>query len=120
MNHASDFSFLSLYTPHPPSTAFKMRPVDMSSHVIIKTGLDWPFSTEAPNSKNMLHLLERNESLVTWLQPCKGDIKDQFPVIKMGSRFYTLSLRQMKASVAFLSKVSKTLTIHSPSPCGGT
>jgi hypothetical protein len=79
-----------------------MRPVDMSSHVIIKTGLDWPFSTEAPNSKNMLHLLERNESLVTWLQPSKGGIKDQFPVIKMGSRFYTLSLRQMKVSAPVL------------------
>jgi hypothetical protein len=64
--------------------------------MVIKPGLDWPFDTQVPNSKNMIPLLERNESLVTWLQPCKGEIKDQFPVIKMGSRFYTLSLRQMK------------------------
>jgi hypothetical protein len=88
-----------LYSPYSHAPAYTMRPVDMSSHVIIKPGLDWPFNTEVPNSKNMIPLLERNESLVTWLQPCKGEIKDQFPVIKMGSRYYTLSLRQMKVTL---------------------
>lgn len=90
-----------------------MRPVDMSSHMVIKPGLDWPFDTQVPNSKNMIPLLERNESLVTWLQPCKGEIKDQFPVIKMGSRFYTLSLRQMKVRQPPLYRM---LRIHSPHP----
>jgi hypothetical protein len=104
-------NFFSPYPIQNNTLALKMRPVDMSSHMVIKPGLDWPFDTQVPNSKNMIPLLERNESLVTWLQPCKGEIKDQFPVIKMGSRFYTLSLRQMKVrQPPSLSDASHSLT----------
>jgi len=45
----------------------------------------------------MLPLLERNEALVSWMEPNDGSIKDQFPAIRIRDSFYTLSLRQMKA-----------------------
>ena len=74
-----------------------MRIVDMSRNKIIKAGIQWPFPTATPNSKQMIPLLERNEALVTWLQPHDGKVTDQFPVICIRDQYYTLSLRQMKA-----------------------
>ena len=74
-----------------------MRAVDMSCNTIIKAGIQWPFPTVTPNSKQMIPMLERNEALVTWLQPHGGKVTDQFPVICISDQYYTLSLRQMKA-----------------------
>jgi hypothetical protein len=74
-----------------------MRAVDMSRNRIIKAGIQWPFPDATPNSKHMIPLLERNEALVTWLQPHDGKVTDQFPVIRISDQYYTLSLRQMKA-----------------------
>ena len=42
-------------------------------------------------------LLERNERLVSWLQPKSGSIHDQIPAIRVKTDFYTISLRMMKA-----------------------
>ena len=44
-----------------------MRLVDLSRNNIIKAGMPWAFSG-SPNSKNMIEHLERNESVVTWLE----------------------------------------------------
>lgn len=74
-----------------------MKIVDLQRHRIVKAGLQWPFSETAPNSKNMIPLLERNESLITWMQPMDGKLTDQFPSIRVNETYYTLSLRQMKA-----------------------
>ena len=41
--------------------------------------------------------LERNERLVSWLQPLQGSVQDQIPAIRVRSGFYTISLRMMKA-----------------------
>ena len=41
--------------------------VDLSRNNIIKAGIPWAFSG-SPNSKNMIEHLERNESVVTWLE----------------------------------------------------
>jgi hypothetical protein len=45
----------------------------------------------------MMSFLERNEKLVSWLQPLKGTVYDQLPAIKVNNEFYTISLRMMKA-----------------------
>ena len=42
-------------------------------------------------------LVERNERLVSWLQPLKGTVYDQVPAIRVNDEFYTISLRMMKA-----------------------
>jgi hypothetical protein len=76
----------------------KMRAVDMSLHRVVKCGVSWPFSFQ-PNSKNMILQLERNEALVTWLEPLESDdISKQFPAIRVRDQYYTMSLRMMKVS----------------------
>lgn len=81
---------------HAPRGVNTMRVVDMSRHTIIKCGVDWPFDA-TPNCKRMISQLERNEALVTWLQPSDGAVKDQFPAIRIRDSYYTMSLRMMKA-----------------------
>jgi hypothetical protein len=44
---------------------------------------------KTPNCKQMIMQLERNEALVTWLQPNSGGISDQFPVIRIRDHYYT-------------------------------
>jgi transglutaminase/protease-like cytokinesis protein 3 len=73
-----------------------MRVVDMENHHVVKCGVPWPYSS-TPNSKNMITQLERNEALVTWIQPNTGEITDQFPAIRIRDHYYTMSLRMMKA-----------------------
>jgi hypothetical protein len=74
-----------------------MKIVDMKRHKIIKMGLQWPYQNSTPNSAKILPLLERNEALVSWMEPNDGTINDQFPAIKFSDDcFYMLSLRQMK------------------------
>ena len=76
----------------------EMRAVDMSLHRVVKCGVSWPFSFQ-PNSKNMILQLERNEALVTWLEPLESDdISKQFPAIRVRDQYYTMSLRMMKVS----------------------
>jgi hypothetical protein len=45
----------------------------------------------------MISQLERNEALVTWLEPNSGNVSDQFPAIRVKDQYYTMSLRMMKA-----------------------
>ena len=72
-----------------------MRAVDMSLHRVVKCGVDWPYE-KTPNCKQMILQLERNEALVTWIEPKNGGISDQFPVIRVKDNYYTMSLRMMK------------------------
>lgn len=74
-----------------------MKAIDMDAHEIIDSGQTWPYSKK-PCSKEMLPLLEQNESVVTWVAP-KGctSTQDQFPVIRMNRKYYSISLRMMKA-----------------------
>jgi hypothetical protein len=44
----------------------------------------------------MCHL-EKNERIVSWLQPVAGSVHDQIPAIRVKDQFYTISLRMMKA-----------------------
>lgn len=83
----------SVNHPTPPSA---MKIVDMETHHVVKSGVAWPFDRN-PNCKSMIVQLERNEALITWLCPNNGDIKDQFPAIRVKDNFYTMSLRMMKA-----------------------
>jgi len=45
----------------------------------------------------MIRHLERNEKVVSWLQPRDGCVEDQQPAVRFKSHFYTLSLRMMKS-----------------------
>ncbi len=53
-----------------------LRPLDVSNMDVIFRGRVWSHS-EDPTSKNVIHLLERDESIVTWLQPKGGSVEDQ-------------------------------------------
>ena len=84
-----------------------MRAVDMSQNRVVWRGLPWPADSPSPSTKDMLARLERNEALISWLQPLPQEGKDgdddearlqaQFPAIQIGADFYTISLRMMKA-----------------------
>lgn len=69
----------------------------MTTHRLIWRGLLWPEDDPPPSSKDMLSRLERNEALISWIQPIKGGVEEQFPAILIGSQFFTISLRMMKA-----------------------
>jgi hypothetical protein len=50
----------------------------------------------------MILQLERNEALVTWLEPLdSSDISKQFPAIRVKDDYYTMSLRMMKVRELF-------------------
>ena len=76
-----------------------MRAVDMSQNRVVWRGLPWPADSPSPSTKDMLARLERNEALISWLQPLRkgAGLDDQFPAIQIGPEFFTISLRMMKA-----------------------
>jgi hypothetical protein len=63
---------------------------------IILRGKEWTHP-EDPCAKSVMHLLERNEALVTWLQPRGGCLQDQVPAIRVNGQYRTLSLRMQKS-----------------------
>ena len=73
-----------------------MKCFDMSRHAVVRCGLAWPHD-QLPSTKDMIPRLERNEAYVSWMQPHGGIVEDMFPAIQIEKRFYTLSLRMMKA-----------------------
>ena len=52
---------------------------------------------QPPCSRGMVKHLERNEKMVSWLQPVDGLVEEQLPAIRFKGVFYTLSLRMMKS-----------------------
>jgi hypothetical protein len=73
-----------------------MRVVDMDAVEMVHSGESWQHK-QSPCSRQMLPYLERNEGLISWVQPKTGCVEDQFPVIRIGGDYYTMSLRMMKA-----------------------
>ena len=69
----------------------------MGSVTLVHSGEAWEHA-QPPCSRQMIRHLERNEGLVTWVQPKGGTVKDQFPVMRLADgHYYTMSLRMMKA-----------------------
>lgn len=68
----------------------------MTDVCVVYTGEEWRHALP-PCSKEMMSHLERNEKLVSWLQPLKGTVQDQLPAIRYNDEFYSISLRMMKA-----------------------
>lgn len=73
-----------------------MKRLDMTDVCVVCAGIDW-CHTLPPCSREMMAHLERNEKLVSWLQPVKGTVHDQLPAIRVKDEFYSISLRMMKA-----------------------
>ena len=73
-----------------------MKRVDMKGVYVVYTGEDWRHASP-PCSREMMAHLERNERLVSWLQPVQGTVLDQMPAIRVKDEFYSISLRLMKA-----------------------
>ncbi len=82
--------------PPVPQTIEIMRVVDMDAVEMVHSGESWQHK-QSPCSRQMLPYLERNEGLISWVQPKTGCVEDQFPVIRIGGDYYTMSLRMMKA-----------------------
>ena len=73
-----------------------MKRIDMSNACVVYAGEDWVHALP-PCSREMMCHLERNERLVSWLQPSKGSVQEQIPAIRVAGEFYSISLRMMKA-----------------------
>ena len=73
-----------------------MKRLDMTDICVVYAGEGWRYQLP-PCSREMMAHLERNERLVSWLQPLKGTVLDQVPAIRVNDEFYTISLRMMKA-----------------------
>ena len=73
-----------------------MKRLDMTDVYVVYAGEGWRHSPP-PCSREMMAHLERNERLVSWLQPVGGTVYDQVPAIRVNDEFFTISLRMMKA-----------------------
>jgi hypothetical protein len=73
-----------------------MKRLDMTGICVVFAGECWAHDVP-PCSREMVPYLERNERLVSWLQPIAGGVHDQVPAIRVNDAFYTISLRMMKA-----------------------
>jgi len=78
------------------SLSGSMKVIDMDTVDLVHSGESWPHK-QSPCSRQMLQHLERNEAVVTWVQPKGGTVQDQYPAIRIGEQYYTMSLRMMKA-----------------------
>lgn len=74
-----------------------MRVLDTSEMKVVSFGKEWPYPSLDPSSKDCIKELERNERLVTWLQPKGGTVEQQVPAIRIGGKFCALSLRMQKS-----------------------
>lgn len=93
-----------------------MKVVNMDKYEIIDSGQTWQYAKK-PCRKEMLPMLEQNESVVTWIAPrgCAGSVSEHIPVIRINGKYYSVSLRMMKAiwrhvrlSGDFVNKVTNT------------
>lgn len=80
----------------PGVVYLNMIEMDTSDTLLVQEGVPWPHQKE-PCSREMIHLLERAEAFVSWFQPKDGGVDDQFPTIRVGTRYCKLSLRLQKA-----------------------
>jgi hypothetical protein len=77
-------------------SGMRPRTIDAHNMHIIHRGSPWPHETP-PCSKAMTQHLERNEAIVSWLQPIGGGVAEQLPCIQSGELLFPLSLRMQKA-----------------------
>jgi len=95
-----------------------MRILDMKGMMIVHSGCVWPYKNIDPSSKAAMGKLERNESVITWVQPVDGSIEDQLPVINVDEKgFYMLSLRCMKVVFRHV-RLRKGFTNREYTSCG--
>lgn len=73
-----------------------MKQVDLSRNTLVVSGKTWEHE-RSPCCKDMIRHLIRRECYCSWFQPVGGEVKDQFPAIRIGGDYYTLSLRIQKA-----------------------
>ncbi|EKX35026.1 hypothetical protein GUITHDRAFT_118775 [Guillardia theta CCMP2712] len=73
-----------------------MKEVDLVRNRLVVAGKGWEYE-RSPCCKDMIHHLVRRECYCSWFQPVDGGVKDQFPAIRIGDLYYTLSLRIQKA-----------------------
>lgn len=76
----------------------RMKAIDMEKYEIVDSGQTWPYMKK-PCRKEMLPMLEQNESIVTWIAPrgSSGSVSEHIPVIRITGKYYSISLRMMKA-----------------------
>lgn len=74
-----------------------MRVLDTKDMRVVHAGLQWPYADVDPSTKEAMKFLERNEALVTWVQPIGSALEEQIPTIHVRDDvYYVLSLRCMK------------------------
>lgn len=94
-----------------------MRRLDMAGYQVVSVGEDWRHP-HPPCSKEMMCRLERNERIVSWLQPVSGTVQDQIPAVRVNDGFYSISLRMMKAIWRHV-RLRKGFTNVERAPYGG-
>lgn len=63
----------------------------MSGMQVIHQGTEWPFEGKDPCTKDMLPFLERNESIISWVQPVHSHgVSGQVPVHLQSFPFFPL------------------------------
>jgi len=73
-----------------------MKEVDTVKNHLVVSGKSWDFE-RSPCCKDMIQHLVRRECYCSWFQPAGKGVSDQFPAIRVGERYFTLSLRIQKA-----------------------
>ncbi|EKX30889.1 hypothetical protein GUITHDRAFT_117645 [Guillardia theta CCMP2712] len=73
-----------------------MKQVDLTRNQLVVAGKAWEHE-RSPCCRDMIRHLVRRECYCSWFQPSGGGLQDQFPAIRMGESYYTLSLRIQKA-----------------------
>lgn len=63
-----------------------MKHISMEDYEVVHSGQTWQYD-EKPCQKNMLGFLEKNEAVVTWLQPkqqtTQSSVEEQIPCIRV-------------------------------------
>lgn len=95
-NISADSSTTFVYAPFHLSK--EMKHICIEDYDIVHSGQSWQYD-EKPCQRNMLEHLEKNEAVVTWLQPkqFRHVPQKQVPCIRFRDKYYSISLRMMKA-----------------------
>lgn len=74
-----------------------MKAINFQEMVVVREGHEWNHPM-LPCCKDAIPLLEKKEKYVSWLKPKGGtDVHQQVASIKYRGKYYSLSLRMMKA-----------------------
>jgi len=98
-NSKREIPIPAIIIPHTPTATTINKPtlpLDVSNMDIIFRGRAWSYPKD-PTSKSMIPLLERDESIVTWLQPKGWKVEDQIPAINVNGQYRGITLRMQKS-----------------------